>query len=95
MPTTPYLAEVTEPQPAQGSDGCLSVFFSAGDEPPQCLIDPYVVSERPAAGHWQLLGVDVDRRRAYYARIDHSRMSECAGGHDQVSGSSAARADDR
>jgi len=78
VPDAPFLAEVTEPQPSQGSDECLSLFFSVGDVPAPCLTDPPVVSERPAAGHWQLLGVDHERRRAYYARIEHSRMFDCA-----------------
>lgn len=73
----PLLAELSEPNPAHDTSECLSVFFALGDTPPDCLIDPDLVGEHSAPGHWRLLGVDESRGRAYYARIAHSGASVC------------------
>ena len=74
-----FLAEVSEARPALETGECLSVFFAAGASPSDCLQDPAVIGGQPAPGHWRLLGVDDDRRRAYYARIGHVGASVCAG----------------
>lgn len=73
----PYLAELTDSNPNTRAGECLSVFLAAGEIAAECLSDPEVVSERAAPGHWRLLGVDAVRRRAYYARIEHSRQFGC------------------
>lgn len=54
------------------------MFFATGAHPSDCLQDPAVIGEQAAHGHWRLLGVDDDRRRAYYARIEHAGASVCA-----------------
>lgn len=91
----PYLAEVSEPQKSPSIGECLSVFYGDGARPDACLTDPTVVSERPALGHWQLLGVDELRRRAYYARVEHGAMFGCAGRIGGVVGGGASRSADR
>jgi hypothetical protein len=73
----PLLAELSAPDPAHDTSECLSVFFSAGDSPEDCLQDPDLVGELSAPGHWRLLGVDESRGRAYYARIGHVGASAC------------------
>jgi len=78
MRSVPLLADVASARPAAATGECLSVFFAAHDQPRACLTDPDVVGNGPAAGHWQLLGVDDTRRRAYYARVAHSAGFSCA-----------------
>ena len=95
MPDETYLAEVSEPQQSPSSGECLSVYYAEGARPAACLTDPPVVSERPAPGHWQLLGVDDMRRRAYYARVEHGAMFGCAGRIGGSVGRSASRSGDR
>ena len=73
----PFLAELSEANPLARISECLSVFLSAGDTAAECHIDPAIVGEREAPGHWRLLGVDESRRRAYYARVEHSRRFGC------------------
>jgi len=74
----PYLAELSESNPNTRAGECLSVFFSADETAAECLTDPEIVGERPAPGHWRLLGIDADRQRAYYARIEHTGSTGCA-----------------
>jgi len=73
----PLLAELSEPNPSTRASECLSVFLAAHQTAAECLVDPEIVGDNPAPGHWRLLGVDVDRRRAYYARIEHTRRFGC------------------
>lgn len=73
----PLLVEVAQATPETAAAECLSVFFTAGERPPACLTDPAVVGTGPADGHWQLLGVDDERRRAYYTRLAHSTGFGC------------------
>jgi hypothetical protein len=73
----PYLAELSESNPATGAGECLSVFLIADETPAGCLTDPEVVGDDPAPGHWRLLGVDGPRRRAYYTRMAHSGRFGC------------------
>jgi hypothetical protein len=75
----PFLAEITDASLASASGECLSLFLQSGEDAAGCLTDPVLVGERVAAGHWQLLGVDDQRRRAYYARIEHGPTFDCAG----------------
>jgi hypothetical protein len=82
----PHLAEVSEARPSDRSGECLSVFLLEGERAVHCLVDPLVVSERPAPGHWQLLDVDATRRQAYYARVDHILTTGCAAQPDERSG---------
>jgi hypothetical protein len=77
VPDAPHLAEISESQQAGGAGECLSVFFAAGENPAECLSDPHVICDRPAVGHWQLLGMDEQSRRAYYARIEHGEAFDC------------------
>jgi hypothetical protein len=88
-----HLAEVTQPVLSSPLTGeCLSLFFVAGERPDACVNDPTVVGERPAPGHWRLLGIDDERRRAYYARIEHGTASECAARIDCIRPDDATRA---
>jgi len=73
----PFLAELSDPISGTRCSECLSVFFSEGETAAECLTDPRVVGERPAPGHWRLLGVDDGRRRAYYGRIEHTGSNRC------------------
>jgi hypothetical protein len=75
----PYLAELSAANPGARTSECLSVFLSRGETAAECLSDPAIVGEVAAPGHWRLLGVDEGRRRAYYARIEHSQRFRCAG----------------
>jgi hypothetical protein len=77
MTNEPHLAEMTGPTLANRSGECLSLFFSEGEVPSSCLTDPSVVGERPAPGHWRLLGIDESRRCAYYARMEHGGDAGC------------------
>ena len=77
----PFLAELSEANPQTSAGECLSVFLAEGEIVPDCLADPEVVGESPAPGHWRLLGVDVARRQAYYARIEHSAQFPCEARH--------------
>ena len=77
MVDAPFLTELSEANPHTRAGECLSVFFAEGDSIADCLTDSEVVGERPAPGHWRLLGVDVSRRQAYYARIEHSDAFPC------------------
>jgi hypothetical protein len=74
-----FLAEITEALPASHAGACLSLFFQTGETPAACVTDPVVVGEQSARGHWQLLGVDDERRRAYYARVEHGAGFDCDG----------------
>jgi hypothetical protein len=73
----PYLAELSGSNPETRAGECLSVFLTADETAAQCLTDPEVVCDDPAPGHWRLIGIDALRRRAYYARMEHSGRFGC------------------
>lgn len=73
----PYLAELSEANPDTRAGECLSLFLTLGETAAECLKDPPIVGEVAAPGHWRLLGVDEGRRRAYYARIEHTARIAC------------------
>ena len=83
MQLPPLLIDVAEAEPASSAGECLSVFFLTGERPTACLTDTAVVGNARASGHWQLLGVDDERRRAYYARVAHSAGYDCDSGVDR------------
>jgi hypothetical protein len=68
---------VSPANPETDAGECLSVFLFEGETASECLTDPQIVGERPAPGHWRLLGTDASRQRAYYARIEHTRWFGC------------------
>ena len=72
-----YLATVDEPSQGGATGECLVLFLGDADEPANCLLDPAVISLRPAAGHWCLLYFDRESGRAFYSRFEQSPSLEC------------------
>lgn len=64
-----YLAELAEPTALAAGSESLVVFLAAGENPPDLLGEPDLISLHPAQGDWRFLYLDVGSARAYYARI--------------------------
>jgi hypothetical protein len=63
-----YLAELSEPTVLDTTSESLVVFLSAGEDPPDVLKEPDLISLHPAQGDWRFLYLDVGSARAYYTR---------------------------
>lgn len=90
MSGTTYLATVEEPSQWGTTSECLVLFLSDGDEPESCLLDPPVISVRPAAGHWCLIYFDPDGGRAFYSHFDHTATALCAAHGSRYASGTAA-----
>jgi len=75
---TTYLAAVEESSQSRPTSECLVLFLTAGDEPETCLLDPTVISVRPAAGHWCLVYFDRDGAQAFYSHFELTDSPLCA-----------------
>jgi hypothetical protein len=75
---TNYLAAVEESSQWRPTSECLVLFLTGGDEPETCLLDPAVISVRPASGHWCLVYFDPERAQAFYSHFDRTDSPLCA-----------------
>ena len=75
---TTYVATVDEPSLGGITSECLVLFLADGDEPQNCLLDPAVISLRPATGHWCLVYSDREIGRAFYSRFAQTDAGRCA-----------------
>ena len=77
MSGTTYLAAVEESSQWRPTSECLVLFLTNGDEPETCLLDPTVISVRPATGHWRLVYFDPDNALAFYSHFDLADSPLC------------------
>jgi hypothetical protein len=71
-----YLGTVEDRSLWATAEQTLVLFLEDGTIPPNRLLDPEVIGQRPATGTWLLLHWEARTRRAFYEEYRPGRMPE-------------------